>query len=57
MSAGVRVNPPASRAYPVACASSNTLQSRDRERAEAPCAGLLEATAQALMQVNDPRLD
>lgn len=56
MRAGMRVNRGVARSYRVACGSSNTLQTRDREHSGALRARAIEATVQAIATGSVPRL-
>jgi hypothetical protein len=57
MNARVHVDPAATRAYRVTCASSNTLQHGDREPSEAARASAIDAIVHALARGSDLRLD
>ncbi len=56
MNARMRVNRAVAQRYELTGESSNTLQSRDREPAEAFHARSLDATVEAIVQGTDPRL-
>jgi hypothetical protein len=56
VSAKMQVNRAVARPYRAARDSSNTLGSRNRERAETLRADAIEATVQAIATASDPRL-